>query len=405
MSMDLQPAVDALLTLGGEGTRPAGAVVGVLVDGFQTVVAGGVAVADHGDRPARPMTADTRLDLASVTKVASTTALAMGLVSDGSLDLDVPVETLLPAFGRGRPGAGVTVRHLLEHTSGLPPWVPLYCRTTDRAEALDLAASTPLVSEPGTRWAYSDLGMIVLGAVLEQVTGRRQDVAFAERVSAPLGLTHTAYGPISPEDVAASADSDVIEHQMVATGEPYPTDAVVEDFAGWREGALVGTPSDGNAAHALAGVAGHAGLFATVPELLRLGRSLVDPASFPTSVIAEFTRSLVVAPDRGLGFRLATISLAGQPVPFAYHPGFTGTWLGMALDRDLVVAIAATRLHTTTGTIESPRVGRAVLVTTDQIAEAGLEQVGLALEQRGPAPGQEGRAPTPTGPNARTGAP
>ena len=320
--VDLGPAVAALLALGRDGTHPAGAVVGVLVDGRLATAAGGVAVAATGAEPARPMTPDTRLDLASVTKVASTTALAMRLVTDGLLHLEFPVTHYLPSFGssgRGVPGAGasgsparVTVRHLLEHTSGLPPWVPLYCRTTDRDEALALVLATPLVAEPGVRWAYSDLGMMVLGAVIEAVTGMRQDAAFAERLAAPLGLSRTAYGPVPTEESAAAADSDVVEHRMVATGDPYPTEAVVGDFSGWRDCPVIGTSSDGNAAHALGGVAGHAGLFATVPELLRMGQSLVDPDAVPAPVIAEFTRPLAVDPDRGLGFRLATSSLPGN---------------------------------------------------------------------------------------------
>ena len=363
--------------------------MGVLVDGRLATAAGGDAVAAVGDRPARAMTTNTLLDVASVTKVASTTALVMGLVADGSLVLDAPVMHYLR--GIATPGAqpSVTVRHLLEHTSGLPPWVPLYCRTTDRDEALALAATTPLVSEPGSRWSYSDLGMVVLGAVIEAVTGQRQDAAFAERVAAPLGLRRTAYGPVPGAETAASADSDVIEHRMVATGDPYPTDAVVGDFAGWRDAPVVGTASDGNAAHALGGVAGHAGLFTTVPELLRIGRSLVDPGVVPASVIADFTRPLAAAPDRGLGFRLATISLAGQRIPFAVHPGFTGTWLGVAIDRDLVVAVAGTRLHTTTGSITQPRSGRSELVTTDAIADTGLAHVSAALGSTG--------YPSPTG--------
>lgn len=387
LGLDLSRAVSAVLALGRDGTHPAGAVVGVLANGRMSTAAGGVAVAAAGDQPARAMTTDTRLDVASVTKMASSAALAMRLVADGSLTLDAPVTDYLPGFGAPGTVADVTVRHLLEHTSGLPPWVPLYCRTTDRAEALTLAASTPLVAEPGVRWAYSDLGMIVLGGVIEAVTGMPQDAAFAERVAAPLGLRRSAYGPVTPEETAAGADSDVIEHRMVATGDPYPTDAVVDDFAGWRDAPVVGTASDGNAAHALGGVAGHAGLFATVPELLRIGRSLVDPDVVPASVIEEFTRPLAVAQDRGLGLRLGVTFLAGQHLPFAFHPGFTGTWLGVALDRDLVIAVAATRLHTTTGSIASPRTGRSELVTTDAIAETTIAHVSAALESAGyPAP-------------------
>ena len=261
--------------------------------------------------------------------------------------------------------------------------------------------ATPLVAEPGVRWAYSDLGMMVLGAVIEAVTGMRQDAAFAERLAAPLGLSRTAYGPVPTEESAAAADSDVVEHRMVATGDPYPTEAVVGDFSGWRDCPVIGTSSDGNAAHALGGVAGHAGLFATVPELLRMGQSLVDPDAVPAPVIAEFTRPLAVDPDRGLGFRLATSSFAGQHIPFAYHPGFTGTWLAVALDRDLVIAVAATRLHTTTGSIGSPRNDRSDLVTTDAIAATALAEAGAALESAGALPAA--RSPGGAGPGTGSG--
>jgi CubicO group peptidase (beta-lactamase class C family) len=329
------------------------------------------------------MTVDTRLDLASVTKVASTTALAMGLVAEGSLDLESPLTAYLPDVGGDH--ATVRVRHLLEHTSGLPPWLPLYCRTALRDEAVLLAATAPLVSEPGTRWAYSDLGMIALGAVIEGVTGQRQDLAFAERIARPLGLERTGYGPVPAAAAAASGDSDVLERAMVASGDPYPVDSRVEDFTGWRSGPLIGVVNDGNAAHALGGVAGHAGLFATVPELLELGHWLVSSSS-PPGVVAAFTRPLAVAPDRALGFRLATTAVAGQVVPLAVHSGFTGTFLAVALDRDFVVAVAATRLHGTTGTPRCPLAPRTLLVSTEEIAEHALAGVAAALEADGGLP-------------------
>ena len=378
MTLDADPVVEALLSLGGPGTHPAGAVVGVLAGSEAAVAAGGYAVLAGPGPAARPMTVDTQLDLASVTKVAATTALAMHLVADGSLDLEAPVAAHLP----GVEGAhtNVRVRHLLEHTSGLPPWRPLYCHTTARHEALALAATTPLLSQPGTRWAYSDLGMITLGAVLESVTGRRQDAAFDELVAAPLGLRRTGFGPVAPGGAAASGDGDVIEHEMVASGDPYPVDDRVDDFTGWRTEPQVGVVNDGNAAHALGGVAGHAGLFATVPELLRLGRSLVDPDCLPAEVVATFTGPLGVAPERALGFRLSSVTVAGDTVPLAVHGGFTGTFLAVALDRELVVAAAATRLHGTTGTVDRPLASRSSLVSTDDIAATALAGVTSVLE-------------------------
>ena len=379
MSVDLAPVVDELLSLGGPGTHPAGAVVGVRCGGETAVASGGYAVLAGAGRDARPMTPDTRLDLASVTKVASTTALAMRLVASGDLDLDRPVAAYLPDVTGDH--EGVRVRHLLEHTSGLPPWLPLYCRTTDRDEALRLASAAPLQSEPGARWSYSDLGMITLGRVLERVTGLRQDDAFAALVAAPLGLLRTGYGPVPAPEAAASGDGDVIEQEMVASGAPYRVDARVEDFVGWRQEPQVGVVNDGNAAHALGGVAGHAGLFSSVPELLRLGRALVDTSVVPAEAVDRFTRPLAVDPCRGLGFRLATLTLGGEDVPLAVHGGFTGTHLAVALDRDLVIAVAATRLHGTTGTSARPLVPRESLVSTDEIASAALSGVARALAQ------------------------
>ena len=221
--VDLSPAVAAVLALGRDGTHPAGAVVGVLVDGRLTTAAGGDALAAEGDRPARLMTTDTRLDVASVTKFGARPPPSRCSSSrDGSLQLDAPVSDLLPDFGSPGTATEVTVRHLLEHTSGLPPWVPLYCRTTDRAEALALAAATPLVAEPGARWAYSDLGMIVLGASDRGPDGVRQDAVFAERVAAPLGLRRTAYGPVPAGGDCGGRDSDVDRAPHGRDGRPLP---------------------------------------------------------------------------------------------------------------------------------------------------------------------------------------
>jgi CubicO group peptidase (beta-lactamase class C family) len=159
----------------------------------------------------------------------------------------------------------------------------------------------------------------------------------------------------------------------------------VDDFGGWREGPVRGVVSDGNAAHALDGVAGHAGLFASVPELLRLGAWLTDPAVHG-EVLARFTEPLDVARDRALGFRLATVRIGDEDVPMVAHPGFTGTYLASALDRELVVAVAATRLHTTTGGLRSPRTAREDLVPVDDIARTALAGVATALVGAGAVP-------------------
>jgi CubicO group peptidase (beta-lactamase class C family) len=355
VSIDLAIVAKSLAALGSPGDQPAGAVVGVRVNGEVAVAVSGWAVLPEEHSPGRSMTVDTVLDLASVTKIASTTALAMQLAGDGRLDLDEPVRD-----------DGVTVRDLLAHTSGMPPWSPLYCATTERGEALELASATALVAEPGTAWSYSDLGMITLGGVLESVTGQRQDDLFARLVARPLGLGTAAYGPVDPASAAASSDGDAIEREMVRAGEPYPTPFTVGDFDGWRSEPTIGIVNDGNAAHALGGVAGHAGLFASVPDLLRLGAWLTDRAVHG-DVLDEFARPLDIASDRALGFRLATWRVGGADVPMVLHPGFTGTVLASALDRELVVAAAATRLH---GTKTPVPVADVVRVALDGVAAA-----------------------------------
>nr|WP_240978221.1 beta-lactamase family protein [Knoellia sp. DB2414S] len=344
--------------MGDPGSHPAGAVVGVRVGGESSVAAAGWALLPGEQSPGRPMTDSALLDVASVTKIASTTAVAMRLVAAGDLDLDAPVR-----------GDEVTSRHLLAHTSGMPPWSPLYCATTERADALKRAATVDLVAEPGTVWSYSDLGMITLGGVLESVVGQRQDELFTRLVARPLGLDSAAYGPVDESRAAASSDGDAIEREMVRTGEPYETPFTVDDFGGWRTEPTVGVANDGNATHALGGVAGHAGLFASVPDLLRLGAWLTD-RRVHGDVLDHFTRPLDVAPDRALGFRLATWRVGGEDVPMAMHPGFTGTVLASALDRDLVVAVAATRLHGTT----TP-------VPVDEIIRVALAGVARAIEE------------------------
>jgi serine-type D-Ala-D-Ala carboxypeptidase len=378
VTIDLTSAAARLRALGTTGTHPAAGVVAVRADGVQAVSVDGWAVLPEEGRAGVRMTPESLVDLASVTKVASTTALAMLLVHRGVLDLDAPVASVLPAF-RGAGREEVLVRQLLAHTSGLPAWTPLYFVAGDREGALVAAQSQELSARPGTRFVYSDVGMVVLGAVLERVTGARQDEAFRAHVAEPLGLSRTGYRPGPGAEVAASSAGDLVEHAMVRTGEPYPVPFDADDFAGWRDGPTVGEVADGNAAHALAGVAGHAGLFAPAAELLRLGRALVSGVLVPREVLDRFTAPLDVAPDRGLGFRLGTWRLAGQAVPVVWHAGFTGTWLATALDRDLTVFAAASRLHGVTGTRRHPGAPRSSWVTTDQIAASVRDSVAHAL--------------------------
>jgi serine-type D-Ala-D-Ala carboxypeptidase len=345
----MSDAVERLLGLGRAGGHPASAVAGVRTAAGTAVAEGGWAWLPADGLPGDPMTARTLLDLASVTKVAATTTLVMRLVAAGQLSLEAPAHRFLPSFT----GAGkdtVTVEHLLTHTAGLSPWWPLYCEARDREAALERAQLLPLAGRPGATWCYSDLGLILAGRIIECVTTLGLADAFRQLVAEPLGLA-ARYGPVPANRAAASADSDVYEFGMIATGCPYPVPFTTGDFPGWRNRPLRGDVNDGNAAHALGGVAGHAGLFATVGDLLRLGAAVRGGDFIPSPVLARFAAPAGVHSEQVVGFRRRRAQAGGATLTLLYHGGFTGTYFAFGLEDEFVVAGGAMRLYGTLGPI------------------------------------------------------
>ncbi len=261
----------------------------------------------------------TRYDLASLTKVVATSAAAMLLVDQGRLALDDPVARWLPEFRDGPSGSRsrVTVRHLLTHRSGLPAGREL--PRGDPAEARRRVLRTPLEVAPGARYAYSDLGPIVLGFVVERVTGEPLDRFVRRAVYAPLGMRSTTFRP---------ARADAVH--LAPTERRLPRGEVHD-----------------RSSHALGDVAGHAGLFATAADLavfaqFMLGRGrLGDVRLVSDSTVALFTRR--GAEDRrALGWE--TCAGGGScgrllgPTAFG-HTGFTGTSLWVDPERDLFVIV------------------------------------------------------------------
>lgn len=349
----LNDVVERLLGLGDERHRPASAIAGVRIGSESQVEAGGWAVLPGPGTVGVPMTRQLALDLASVTKVASTTTLAMCLVAEGLLDLEAPAQRYLPQFV-----GDVTVEQLLTHTAGLQPWWPLYCESRDRDTALHRAQSLPPVTAPGTTWQYSDLGMILAGLIIERITTLSQAEAFRKLIAEPLSLT-ASYGPIPAEQAVTSADSDAYEFQMIATGRPYAVPFGTEAFDGWRDRSLRGEVNDGNAAHALGGIAGHAGLFGTVDDLLLLGAALRDGDRVDRDVLERFSKPTTVHPEQAVGFRRMQITTGRGPLTLLHHGGFTGTFFALGLERPVVIAGGAMRLCGTLGRTPSEVDGRA----------------------------------------------
>ena len=333
-----------------------GAVLLVARDGVVVKHAAyGAAQTYDGDRPLptpRPMTTDTIFDVASITKVAATTAAVMHLVDEGLLDLDAPVARYLPDFQEGAKKA-ITLRHLLTHRSGIWEWQPTYLHARTQHAAIDYV--TDLVLRYGVNEGrhYSDLGFMLLGEIVERVTGQPLKPYVRKTIHEPLGMTNTAYHPAPSlrHRIAATSHGNHYEERMIATGEPYPILGDDHDFDHWRDYTLVGEVNDGNAYYAFEGVAGHAGLFATARDLAVYAQALANGGGYGTKrlwsegTVSEFTGDQLDH-GQGLGFwthRLDTVDGLGGGA-FG-HGGFTGTEFLVAPEHGLVVVMLTNRKH------------------------------------------------------------
>lgn len=293
---------------------------------------------DYGLAPIEkpePLTTEHLFDLASLTKVFGTTFGIMMLVDRGRLDLDEAVHRYLPEF-RGPSRDSVTVRHLLTHSSGLSQWEPTYYHASSPAEVCDFIMKHPLAYPVGAARRYSDLGFMLLGFIVERVTGQPLDAFLDDNLYKPLGLTNTMYRPLDrgvpPQRIAATSHGNPFERRMVYDDSfGYEVDVDPKSWDGWRTYLLRGEVNDGNAFYALGGVAGHAGLFSNLDDLQRLVDLLLDGGSTGDSTIvsANVIRTFTTA-DRygnGLGWAMDpdVIHAHGAPEDTFGHTGFTGT--------------------------------------------------------------------------------
>ncbi|MET8567045.1 serine hydrolase domain-containing protein [Streptomyces sp. NPDC004783] len=272
-----------------------------------------------GDRV--PATVGTPFDLASLTKLFTAVA-AVQQIERGTLGIDAEVGAYLPDF-RGAAAHRVTVRHLLTHTSGLRPELPLYDRPGREERLALLRAEQP--SGPAGAYRYSDLNMLLLQQVLERVTGRTLDVLVRDGITRPLGMTATRFGPCP--DAAATED----QRRPWAKADRGMVRGVVHDENAW----------------ALGGVAGHAGLFSTARDLAVFCRALLAGGSYgPARILGpDFVELLLAEP--GLGFALDQPwfmgELAGRGA--AGHTGFTGTMLVLDRATDTFAVLLANTVH------------------------------------------------------------
>lgn len=309
----------------------------------------GVGKLDAAD-PARP-SASTVWDLASLTKVIATTTSLMRLVDARLVALDSPVVRYLPELTEPAMRR-VTVRHLLSHNAGLPAWRPLYKEASSRQEAIQQLFAVAPDTAPGVRYVYSDLGFMLLGKLVERVTGTPLDRYVAARVFGPLGMSHTRFLP------------PPAWRPRIAPTEEDP----------WRGRKLRGEVHDENA-HMVGGVSGHAGLFSTGADLSRFARMLLGGGTLngrrvvSAATLADFTTVQNPAVSRrALGWETPTGgNSAGtrmSPVAFG-HTGFTGTSLWVDPASGVYVILLTNRVNPTR---ENRGIGAVRVALADAVA-------------------------------------
>jgi uncharacterized protein YbbC (DUF1343 family) len=277
-----------------------------------------------------PLTADTLFDLASLTKPVATAAAIMILVEQGKLRLTDRVAQHLPAFGvHGK--ERITIEQLLLHTSGLIADNPLRDYQDGRERALERIHQLKLTAEPGARFLYSDVGFIVLGELVEKLSGTSLDEFIDKHAFAPLGLRATGFRP--PPELARRAA---------------PTEK--------RDGRWLQGEVHDPRAHLLGGVAGHAGLFATADDLAVYAQMLLNGGEYagvrilsPATVRRMTTPRPVPGGQRALGWDVDTAYSKNRgelfPIGGFGHTGFTGTSLWIDPGSQTAVIFLSHRVH------------------------------------------------------------
>jgi len=292
----------------------------------------------------KSVTTQTVFDLASLTKPLATTLAVLVLVSRRLLKLDFTLGHLLNEY-KGTDKANISLRQLLNHTSGLPDYRPYYIdisKVADekRSEAIRLAVlQTPLAYASGQKEVYSDLGFMILGWIIESVSGKRLDQFVADDVYAPLGII--ADGRSGP--------------CFVEIAKPvHFTNVAATEICPWRQRLVEGTVHDDNA-HVMGGIAGHAGLFGSagaVHDIILALRSFHTDCHESGVFAADLVKTFLRRGPRGnrpLGFDAPSPvgSSSGRffsPATVG-HLGFTGTSFWFDLDRSIIVILLSNRVH------------------------------------------------------------
>lgn len=264
-----------------------------------------------------PMTADTIFDAASITKVVATAPSIWLLVRDGKLTLDTPAKTYLPELAHD----GITIRHLLTHSSGLRPSLSLSDGWSGYEEGIRRATSEQLVNRPGAVFRYSDINYILLGEIVRRVSGQPLNEFAKQRIFTPLGMHDTGF---LPPQSARVAPTELVDGKMLH--------AIVHDPTSRRMG----------------GVTGHAGLFTTTADLARFARAVLAGNTFPREM-TQVQSPPEVAIKRAGGFDMESVYARPRgehfPIGSFGHTGWTGGFLWIDPGSNTFYVFLSNRVH------------------------------------------------------------
>lgn len=298
------------------------------------------------DSDAQAVTSESIFDLASVTKVIATTTAIMQLYDNNRLNINDNVSLYIPEFATQEKG-DIKIVNLLLHNSGLKAWIPFYKTCPTREQALNVLYNTPLDNPVGSKFVYSDLNAVVLGLIVEKVTGMSLDIYCQENIFFPMGMDNTTYLP---------------DERMKKMALPTENDSY------WRKRLLQGEVHDETAA-IMGGVSGNAGLFSNAKDLYKFmrvmlsrskyynahSRGLVEETLASADVMQLFTKKWetpLYNNTRGLGWDT-------KPEPTSYkapcgekfsdnsfgHTGYTGTSVWADSDKNLIVIFLTNRVY------------------------------------------------------------
>lgn len=292
-------------------------------------------------------------DIASLTKVVGTTTSIMLLVDAGLLKVDDPVSKYIKAFNAPYKKE-ITIRHLLTHTSGLYEWYPLYYFCKNKQESYKFIEELPLMFPVGKERRYSDLAFVLLGKIIENLSGLTLEQYMQQNIFNPLKMTHTMFKPLekgSGYKIAATSHGNPYERRMVTDSTlGFKISSIDPDqWTGWRNYTLKGEVNDGITWYANGGISGAAGLFSTIDDLQKLIDALKQNEKSGTrQFISKNTINLFLTKDKfnnGLGWMMDSqnpfMKNAGEG-SFG-HTGFTGTSIAVIPQYDISVILMINR--------------------------------------------------------------